>query len=32
MRGTNQDRINEFFRTQGPPSDPDKDEELLYGK
>ena len=32
MRGTNDDRLNEYFRTQGPPRDPDKDEELLYGK
>ena len=32
MRGTNQDRIDRFFSAQGPPIDPDNDEELLYGK
>jgi hypothetical protein len=32
MRGTNQDRIDEYLRTQGPPRDPDTDEELLYGR
>lgn len=32
MRGTNQQRIDEFFRFQGPPRDTDTDEELLYGK
>ena len=32
MRGTNQQRVDEFLRIQGPPRDPDKDEELLYGR
>lgn len=32
MAGTNDDRINEFFRTQGPPRDPDDDEDLLCGR
>jgi hypothetical protein len=32
MRGTNQQRVDEFLRIQGPPRDPDKDDELLYGR
>lgn len=32
MAGSNQQRVDEFLRIQGPPRDPDKDEELLYSR